>query len=94
MLWNLEHGAHEDTVRELARVNQMPLPDWLEHKPEITFGLQFYWKAFWELSTCRAIGMGEGPIPWTAMHEYAQRYDVLGDDFDRFVLVVKAVDTT
>ena len=29
--------------------------------------------AFANLSTCRDIGMGVGPIPWTAIAEFADR---------------------
>lgn len=92
MLWQMEHGEHEKTIVEQCRINKMPLPDFLKDKPEIKFGLEFYWKAFWELSTCRAIGMGEGPIPWGAMNDYAERHGIYGDEFDRFVLIIKGMD--
>lgn len=36
-----------------------------------------FYAAFHHLSTCRQIGMGLGPIPWTAVEHYAtaKRYD-------------------
>lgn len=92
MLWHLEHGEHEETIREQCRVNKMPLPDFIQSKPNLRLGLEFYWKAFWELSTCRAVGMGEGPIPWDALHSYGLRYLITGDEFDRFVTMIKALD--
>lgn len=94
MLWYLEHGEHEATVREQMRINKMPPPKWIEEKPGLKIGLEFYWKAFWELATCRQISNGaEGPIPWLSMKEYANHFEIRDDDFDRFVLVLKAVDT-
>jgi hypothetical protein len=70
----------------------MPLPQKFIDKPKLTPGLEFYWRAFWELSTCRAIGMSEGPVPWTAMDRYALRYELEEEDFDRFVLIMKGMD--
>ena len=94
MLWQVEHGEHEATVREQMRINKMPAPKWIEEKPELKIGLEFYWRAFWELATCRQIAHGaEGPIPWTSMNEYATRFEIRGDEFDRFAMVIKAVDS-
>lgn len=31
----------------------------------------FYWDAFWELSTERQVGMSPGPIPGSAIRDYA-----------------------
>lgn len=92
MLWYLEHGEHEDTIREQMRVNKMPAPKWIEEKPELLPGLEFYWKAFWELSTCRQVTTAEGPIPWDAMYFWAEKHDINDEEFDRFVTVLKNVD--
>lgn len=70
----------------------MPLPDKIKNKPEITTGLDLYWKAFQDLSSDRDIGMGVGPIPWSAMHTWASRNHIRGDDFERFVLVLRGLD--
>lgn len=33
---------------------------------------QWFWLlAFRRLNSCRPVGMGVGPIPWTAIHQYA-----------------------
>lgn len=39
--------------------------------PDLNIGLEMYWQAFWDLTTCRQIGMGVGPIPWTSVQEYS-----------------------
>ena len=53
--------------------------------------------AFWQLSTCRSMtSMGTpGPIPWTAIHHYAevQHLTKYEDLYDRFVSVVSAADS-
>jgi hypothetical protein len=48
----------------------MPLPDFIKNEPELMPGLDIFLQAFWDLSTCRQMGMGLGPIPWTATREY------------------------
>ena len=67
----------------------------MESWPEIGHGLQFYRQAFHDLHTARPQGMGGGgPIPWTAINEWALRHGVDGDDFDDLVMMVRAQDGT
>lgn len=50
---------------------------------------------FWRLSTCRGIGFGSlGPIPWTAVDEYARVYGFAENeiDYDDFVFIIGALD--
>lgn len=61
----------------------MDPPDWYLERPELERGLDFVFEAFWHLSTCRAIGMGPGPIPWTACYQYG-----LAHELDRDMLMV------
>lgn len=55
--------------------------------------MELYYTAFLELSTCRAIGMAAGPIPWTAMEAYADKLGLVEDDFERFTVLVRALDS-
>lgn len=71
----------------------MPLPDSILNKPILSYGLDFFWRAFWELSTDRDIGMSEGPIPWSSMDRWALRHEIDGDEFNRFVLIMRAMDS-
>lgn len=50
----------------------LPIPDPIQNKPELAEGLGLFLDAFWALSSCRSIGMGLGPIPWTAVLEYSK----------------------
>jgi hypothetical protein len=45
--------------------------DKLPAEPELRMGLELYYGAFWDLSTCRPLGMSEGPISWLAIDAYA-----------------------
>lgn len=51
---------------------------------------EFYIDAFRELSTCRPSSQGLGPIPFTAIVEYARVFDV--DDFEEFLYLVRLMD--
>lgn len=44
----------------------------LFNEPDLPECLEFFVNAFWELSTCRAFGMSQGPIPVTAVLTYAE----------------------
>lgn len=93
MLYELQQGAHEAKIVEQAQKLGMPLPAVMANKPRLLMGLDFYWRAFWELSTDRDIGMAEGPIPWTAMNQWAIRYNIVNYEFDRFVILIKGMDS-
>jgi hypothetical protein len=36
--------------------------------------------------------MDRGPIPWRSINEFAKRYDIVGDDFERLSRLVRAMD--
>lgn len=73
---------------------RQPLPDVIANAPQLFPGLEAYYEAFTELSTCRTNGMAMGPIPWSAINEYAKRYDYTGEGFDYLVRMVRALDDT
>lgn len=46
-----------------------------------------------ELSTCKPIGMGgAGPIPWTAIREYARDHGIR--DVEQFAELVRTLDAS
>lgn len=89
----MEQGGTEATILEQAYRNNLPIPARIQNAPQLTEGLEFYFHAFLEMSTCRPIGMGEGPIPWTVVRAYADTYDIDTDDeFDTLLTVVRELD--
>ena len=68
------------------------LPDWFLEEPPLLPGDQFYLDAFWDLSTCRPVGMSEGPIPWTSIVEYWRMSGLDDDTMELFVGVIRAMD--
>lgn len=67
--WTHDPKDIEDIVKTCQQ-SGMPLPDFIKNQPELMFGLDIFVQAFWDLSTCRQMGMGLGPIPWISIQEY------------------------
>lgn len=63
--------ADIESIAKTCIQNGMPLPDFIKNEPELMPGLEMFLQAFWDLSTCRQMGMGLGPIPWTSIENYA-----------------------
>lgn len=82
----------ERRIIEAAIRRRQPLPDAIADAPELYAGLEVYYEAFIELSTCRDHGMGIGPIPWTAVDRYAERHGFRGDGFSYLLKMVRAMD--
>ncbi len=51
--------------------------------------------AFWKLSTCRNMGMGVGPIPWTAIDSWAVRHGYDSDEieYETFIFLICEMDS-
>lgn len=60
----------------------MPIPDKIKNAPELLPGLQLYSQAFRRLNTCRSVGFGAGPIPWTATEQYCDQLELEGEQRD------------
>lgn len=56
-------------------------------------GDQFYIRAFWNLGSCRAIGMSLGPIPWTALVEYGTRAGLDDEAIEIFLEIMRHLDS-
>lgn len=61
--------------------------------PEIPEEARFAYSAFNELASDRAVGMGIGPIPFTAIDAYAWRYGIVDtDEFEWFRILIRAIE--
>lgn len=78
-------------IEECLRFGQ-PLPDKIREAPELLPGLELYYRAFFRLSTCRQIGMGLGPVPWTAVQEYARVLELEPDQAEALRYHIERMD--
>jgi hypothetical protein len=53
----------------------------------------FYLAAFNELGTCRQVGMGLGPIPFTSIVSYFNLYGEGILDFEDFLYIIRCMDS-
>ena len=68
------------------------LPAWYLLWTEPLPGDDWFMGAFWDLSTERPIGMGSGPIPWSALLRYAAYAGLTPGTMLLFRTVIHAMD--
>lgn len=48
--------------------------------------------AFYDLNSCRPVGWGISPIPWTAIDQWAQRNALKGEQRELFEYCIREAD--
>lgn len=71
-------GDKEEKLVEQLLRDGVDLPEHLANPPDLLSGLELFYHAFRELSTCRALGMSVGPIPWTATNDFCIYHTITG----------------
>jgi hypothetical protein len=69
-----------------------PLPEKITNMPELRLGLELYYVAFWDLSTCRPVGLGIGAIPWLAIRDYALAFEFDEEQAEYLFYCVRRMD--
>lgn len=90
----MEQGPVEELIIQQCAKNRQPLPAKFANVPELWPGLDVFYQAFFDLITCRSQGWGEGPIPWTAINEYAMANGYEGEHRDDLFYHVRSLDKT
>ncbi len=70
-----------------------PIPERIANAPTLDAGMDFFISAFFELSTERQMGFGEGPIPISAIHSYCRHYSMDDEEELEFVSCIQALDS-
>lgn len=73
----------------MARKRGVAPPEFINLKPELYAGLEFYQSAWMKLARGRDAGT---PTPWTTLSDFAKRYDILGENFQRFEFFIQTLD--
>jgi len=58
------------------------VPDRIQNAPDLLLGLESYFQAFIDLTTCRSSGWSPGPIPWMDVEAYAMANDMDEEEAD------------
>lgn len=85
-------GVDEAAVIEACERAGRPIPKKILDSPELALGLGLFYRAFMQLSSCRSIGMDEGPIPWTAIYTWCEENRVLNPQRRRVFNYVRCMD--
>lgn len=65
-------------VEQCVRMRS-PYPDAIANAPELHPGLNLFYTAFLDLTSCRTLGYSQGPIPWLAIDHYCQANEIEGE---------------
>lgn len=84
-------GKLERTVFQQYRPGDR-IPDRILNSPELDFGLALYMNGFYTLSSTRAAGTSEGPIPWLAMRDYCDEFEIEGIQKQDFYELIARMD--
>lgn len=68
------------------------IPESIRNAPELHMGLEIYLDAFFELSSSRSLGMGPGPIPWTAVQLYGEAIDLPPEQMSELHYFIPCMD--
>lgn len=75
--------------------DRQPLPERIQNAPELYLGLEMYYLAFLDLTSCRAAGYGtEGPISWMTIEEYADRKEIYGSQREDLHYYISNMDAS
>jgi len=75
--------------------NRVPLPSKIQNAPEILAGLDFYYTAFMDMTSCRELGYGQvGPVSWLTIQRYCEVYGIEGESREDMFYHVHKLDRT
>lgn len=92
MLYLVEQGPVEKQIITQSMRSGMPLPEKIRNAPALELGLDFFFRAWVELGSCRSVGMEEGPIPWDSIRKYCNEYDIVGELREDTFYLVRSMD--
>lgn len=85
-------GPKERTIIRNCYAHNMPLPDSIAFAPELQLGLELFYSAFWDLTTCRPSGWTVQPIPWSAVVEWGQMHELDAEEMDDLIFYTREMD--
>ena len=71
---------------------KQPVPSSLLEGAKVDESNRFYLTAFYDLSTCRSVGMDIGNIPWRDVILYANEKGLSGEFREFFICVIMNLD--
>ncbi len=86
-------GKDEELIIEQCYRTNRQLPERVANAPELLPGLELYWVAYQDLSTCRPAGFGGAyPIPYTAILDWATASGLDEEQVSTLVRFIRKMD--
>lgn len=87
----MEGPAEERIIRQCLRQNK-PLPEKVANAPALMLGMELYYDAFWDLTTCRQVGFGAGAIPWASVRDYGLTFEFDEEQMEDLFYFIRVMD--
>lgn len=71
---------------------RMPLPKRIAEAPTLFMGLELFYAAFFDLHTCRPLGMSEGRISWLHIEQWADANHLDPEQREDLHFYIKQID--
>lgn len=89
----MEQGPTEKFIIQQCFQQKLPLPERIQNAPELFQGLELFYLAFMDLTSCRGQGYGtEGPIGWLQISEYCFIHGIIGEQRDDLIYHIQRMD--
>lgn len=89
----MKQAPHEARIIQQCMRERLPLPESIANAPQLHLGLELYFDAFFDLSTCRTVGLaGAGPIPWSSIRDYAVTFELSEEQMEDLFYYVRVMD--
>lgn len=89
----MELGPVEKKIVDQCVRYKKPLPARIANAPFLRMGLDLYYLAFLDLTSCRTQGYAEGPISWLSIAHYAQLNGYNDDQIEDLFVHIGEMDT-
>jgi len=86
-------GQTEGRILKECYAWRRPIPDRIQNAPDLLLGLEFYFRAFIDLNTCRSSGWSSGPIPWMDIQAYAMAHELDAEETETLHYHIAMMDS-
>lgn len=91
-----ENRKNEEAIEKQCKNQKQPLPQWLverrRNKPELAFGLNFYYEAFFNIGTDRMPSQGVWNISWSSIQRYADHFEMDFEQSEKLHFLIARMD--
>lgn len=93
LLYALEQAPIEKEIIEQCVRSRRKIPDKFLNAPEVYPGLDMFYAAFMDMTSCRELGYGQiGPVNWLTVQRYCEVYGIAGEQREDMFYFVNKMD--